>query len=200
MKLILLLAIFISAPAIGQHRNFHKKGLKKESIYVRNAAGVNSHAVEISEAGSEESRSERFNGQTLSVGVGLDLYRTFQLSADYTSIDSRSTRSGTSSLDGAMVSLGGRFVFFSPIANFFVGGGATGAILSHQKDDNIQDVHEAGQYVDLGLNRFLNETVSIFGETRISKTELKSQGNNEKFAFGEGHARSVSIGVKLWSE
>ena len=200
MKLILLLVMVVGAPALGQHRNFHKKGVKKENVYVRNAVGVVSHSIETSEGNSEEVTTERFNGRTLSVGIGLDLYRAFQLSADYTSMDSRSTKSGTNALDGSMISVGGRFVFFSPISNFYVGGGAVGAIHSHQKDDNVQDIHETGQYLDLGLNRFLMETVSIFGETRISKSKLKSQGNNEKYAFGEGSARSVSIGVNLWSE
>lgn len=176
--------IFVSQAIEGEF------GSMKEEGEAKPASGSTAASTGISEG--------KWQGYNTTTTLGLEVMKFIQFNVAHSNVNMRSSKSGLEHLTGSRFSGGARLVFLAPIANLEAGGGVIGTRYDYQKDLGTAGYYGSGYYYSLGLNYFISDRVSFFGQAKvISEHSVKSGGDAEASTL-TANTTNMGIGFTLW--
>ncbi len=143
-------------------------------------------------------QTSKWKGYNISQTFGLELLKFVQFDASHSMMNMRSVNSSLEHLGGSRFTVGSRLVFLAPVANLEVGGGVIGSRYDYQYNLSTTDFYGSGVYYTLGINYFLSERVSLFGQLKsIDEHSVRSGGNSETSSI-TAKTSNIGTGFSLW--
>jgi hypothetical protein len=147
---------------------------------------------------SSHESSAKWKGYNLTQTFGLELLKFVQFDAAHSMMNMRSANSSLEHLGGSRFSAGMRLVFLAPVANLEAGGGVIGSRYDYQRNLSTTDFYGSGVYYSIGMNYFISERVSMFGQAKsIDEHSVRSGGDVETSQI-TSKTSNIGAGFSLW--
>ena len=201
-SILFLIAVLVASPTllaqthygVNQNRNVYGKDVFVDQSVV----GVFGNVTKSGNAETFGVASQSWRGYGLKNGVGTELFRFMQLSLTHTLLNLRSNASSLEHLNGSELTALVSFSFNSPIGNLFFGTGFHGSTFSYQNFDKSSTFGGLGQNHMLGINYFLNDTISIYGKVEKTYGSYRRNGGSNDVDSLSLTSDGFGLGVMIW--
>lgn len=174
--------VFVSQSVEGEYGEFQISPSKSASGLTSTAGTTNA----------------KWQGYNLTQTFGLEILKFVQFNVSHSMMNMRSAASSLERLGGSRFAAGARLVFLAPVANLEAGGGVIGTRYDYQHNLSTSDFYGSGVYYSLGMNYFMTEQVSFFGQAKIiDEHSMRSGGDSETNAI-TSKTTNIGLGFTLW--
>jgi hypothetical protein len=198
-----LFAFFISFPLLGESHTMIAtlRPADQDNIFVSQSLEGEYGLYNKYLAGSNETDqgiSSRWKGYGFRSSVGVESMRFIQFALSHTFINMRSKSDSFNVLTGSRLAGEVRLVFFSPIGNVEIGGGALGSLVDIQDQLTRATYTGRGYFYTLGLNYFMNNSVSLFMQAKLINENLLRDRGTSLYDNIKTEMTSGGIGCNIW--
>lgn len=177
-----------------------QRSSENNNVFVSQAVeGEYGHMNKIA-AGLKEGEGENrvWQGYGFRNTIGVELLKFTQFSLSHTFMNMRSKASSLENLHGSRLAGEARVVFSSPIGNMEAGGGVIASSMDYTRLLENADFLGSGYYYTLGLNYFLSQRVSFFGQGKMIRENFVRSGGSSTIENIKSDTSNASFGFSLW--
>ncbi len=147
---------------------------------------------------ADEVVATNWQGYGINNQLGVEMAKFIQFYVSHVSLNLRQKGEGDSRLVGSRFMGGARFVFYAPLGNLEIGGGATSLTLEYLSNKGNSEFYGSGYFYELRYNYFLSTAVSFTVTARSLSENLVNNGGNADIKNLRSSTNVASFGWSLW--
>lgn len=145
-----------------------------------------------------KSAATYWQGYGINNQLGVELGKFIQFYIGHVSLNLKEKAEAGARLIGSRFMAGARFVFYAPLGNLELGGGASSLQLDYISPKGNANFDGSGYFYELRYNYFLSPAVSFNVSARSLNEHLNHNGSNPAIKGFVSTTNVASLGWSLW--